>query len=120
MRLWTNEIAEEASRCQGLFPLSISEKALRKKLISPFQKDYGKPCSKLINKSITFKNKEINMKSAYFPAKTLSAALTNITQTELRSRTVIIPCSHINLNPSPNPNPNPNQRFICHVLTLMD
>ena len=33
---------------------------------------------------------------------------------------VIIPCSHINLNPSPNPNPNPNQRFICHVLTLMD
>ena len=31
---------------------------------------------------------------------------------------VIIPCSHINLNPSPNP--NPNQRFICHVLTLMD
>ena len=33
---------------------------------------------------------------------------------------VIIPCSNINLNPSPNPNPNPNQRFICHVLTLMD
>ena len=31
---------------------------------------------------------------------------------------VLIPCSHINLNPSPNP--NPNQRFICHVLTLMD
>ena len=36
------------------------------------------------------------------------------------AREVIIPCSHINLNPSPNPNPNPNQRFICHVLTLMD
>ena len=33
---------------------------------------------------------------------------------------VIIPCSNISLNPSPNPNPNPNQRFICHVLTLMD
>ena len=33
---------------------------------------------------------------------------------------VIIPCSHIILKPSPNPNPNPNQRFICHVLTLID
>ena len=33
---------------------------------------------------------------------------------------VIIPCPNINLNPSPNPNPNPSQRFICHVLTLMD
>ena len=33
---------------------------------------------------------------------------------------VIIPRSHINLNPSSNPNPNPNQRYICHVITLMD
>ena len=38
----------------------------------------------------------------------------------VRSISVIIPCSHINLNPSPNPNANPNQRFICHVLTLVD
>ena len=37
-----------------------------------------------------------------------------------KGRLVIIPCSHINLNPRPNSNPNPNQRFICHVLTLMD
>ena len=25
-----------------------------------------------------------------------------------------------NLHPNLNPNPNPNQRFICHVLTLID
>ena len=43
----------------------------------------------------------------------------NLTHSEVRFK-VIIPCSHINLNPSPNPNPNPNQRFICHVLTLLD
>ena len=68
------------------FSLPQFQKGSGNEVDSPFQKDYGKPCSKLINKSITFKNKEINMKSAYFPAKTLSAVLTNITKTELPTR----------------------------------
>ena len=38
--VFTNEIVEEASRCQGLFPPLISEKALETRLISLFQKDY--------------------------------------------------------------------------------
>ena len=57
-----------------------------------------------VNKQgITFKNKEINMKSAYFPAKTLSASLTNITKTELRTRTgtsifrTFTPCVHMTI-----------------------
>ena len=38
VRRYTNEIAEEASRCQGLFPPYILEKALGTRLIPLFKK----------------------------------------------------------------------------------
>ena len=38
-----------------------------------------------------------------------------------REKLVIIPCSQMtNINLNPSRNPDTNQRFICHVLTLMD
>ena len=37
---------------------------------------------------------------------------------QLRDRCSLLSMANINLLPSPSP--NPNQRYICHVLTLMD